>query len=241
MGNLGIGAETMASPQDGTERTVSAFAQALSEYQTAFNGTWPETSAPEALRFVVLDCETTGLDPRRDRIVSIGAVAVTGGEIDLGDTFEALLRVLHNTAATLVHGITRDETREGIGEDEALAGLLRYLQDGVIVGHHIGHDLAMIDAALERQGAPGLLNRRLDTGELALLLEADGALTGRQPLQDLSLDGLCRYFDIVPYDRHTAPGDAFLTAQILLRMLRLAARHGRPTLADLLEKPTAPE
>lgn len=216
---------------------MSPFAQALSEYRAAVTGAWPEMSSPEAVRFVVLDCETTGLDPKRDRIVSIGAVGVTGGEIDLGDTFETLLRVLHNTAATLVHGITRDETREGVGEDEALAGLLHYLRDGVIVGHHIGHDLAMINAALERQQAPALLNRRLDTGELALLLEADGAFAGHGPLRDLSLDGLCRYFEIVPYDRHTAPGDAFLTAQILLRMLRLAARSGRRTLSALLEKP----
>ncbi|MCG6941422.1 MAG: 3'-5' exonuclease [Thiohalocapsa sp.] len=216
---------------------MTRLTSALSAYRAAFTGTWPDATAPEQVRFVVLDCETTGLDPRRDRIVSIGAVAVSGGEIDLGDTFEALLRVLHNTAATLVHGITRDETREGVGEDEALAGLLDYLRDGVIVGHHIGHDLAMIDAALARHQAPGLLNRHLDTGLLALLLEADGAFAGQAPLDDLSLDGLCRRFDIAPYDRHTAPGDAFLTAQILLRLLRLAARNGRGTLDTLLERP----
>ncbi len=216
---------------------MTSLTSALSAYRAAFTGTWPDTAAPEQVRFVVLDCETTGLDPRRDRIVSMGAVALTGGEIDLGDTFESLLRVLHNTAATLVHGITRDETREGVGEDEALAGLLGYLRDGVVVGHHIGHDLAMVDAALARHQVPGLLNRHLDTGELASLLEADGAFSGQPPLDDLSLDGLCRRFDIAPYDRHTAPGDAFLTAQILLRLLRLAARRGRRTLSALLEGP----
>ncbi len=216
---------------------MSPLASALAAYRAAFTDTWPETAAPQDVRFVVLDCETTGLDPRRDRIVSIGAVAVTGGEIDLGDTFEALLRVLHNTAATLVHGITRDETREGIGEPEALASLLDYLRDGVIVGHHIDHDLAMIDAALARHNAPGLLNRQLDTGQLTLLLDADGAFAEHGPLTDLSLDALCRRFEITPYDRHTAPGDAFLTAQILLRLLRLAAHSGRDSLAALLEKP----
>jgi DNA polymerase-3 subunit epsilon len=214
---------------------MNALARVLSAYRANFTGTWPDTAQPEAIRFVVLDCETTGLDPRRDRIISIGAVAVTGGEIDLGDSFQTLLRVLHNTAATLVHGITRDETREGVAEPEALAALLTYLHDGVIVGHHIGHDLGMIDAALARHEAPGLLNRHIDTAQLARLLQADGAFAGQPSLEDLSLDGLCRRFDIVPYDRHTAPGDAFLTAQILLRLLRLAARHGRRTLAALSE------
>jgi DNA polymerase III subunit epsilon len=220
-----------------TELSTEPLAQALAAYRAAFadnlSDTLPDTAPAADVRFVVLDCESTGLDPQRDRIISIGAVAVSGGGIDLGDTFEALLRVLHNTAATLVHGITRDETRAGVGEPEALAGLLDYLKDSVIVGHHIGHDLAMIDAALARHGAPKLQNRHIDTGKLVLLLEADGAFAGQPPLDDLSLDGLCRRFDITPYDRHTAPGDAFLTAQVLLRLLRLAARHGRESVAAL--------
>ncbi len=211
--------------------------QSIADYQAAFADTWADSAAPDSVRFVVLDCETTGLDPRRDRIISTGAVAVVGGEIDLADTHESLLRVLHNTAATLVHGITRDETREGMGEPEALAELLDYLRDGVIVGHHIGHDLAMINAALVRHDQPELLNRHLDTGELALVLEADGAFAGQPPLGNPSLDALCARFDIAPYDRHTAPGDAFLTAQILLRLLPLAARYGRTGLVSLLEKP----
>lgn len=207
----------------------------LQAYRRHFDQTWPENAPLESVRFVVLDCETTGLDPRRDRIVSIGAVSVIDGDITLDDTFEVLLRVLHNTAATLVHGITRDETRQGVGEEQALVQLLHYLEDGVIVGHHIGHDLAMLNAALDRHQAFPLLNRHIDTGGLALLLEADGAMIGESPLDDLSLDGFCKRFNITPYDRHTAPGDAFLTAQIFQRLLRLARRAGRGTLGRLAE------
>ncbi|ESQ15938.1 MAG: hypothetical protein N838_27955, partial [Thiohalocapsa sp. PB-PSB1] len=201
-----------------------------------FDQTWQDDTPLQKLRFVVLDCETTGLDARRHRIISIGAIAVSRCEIDLSDGFEALLRVRFNTAATLVHGITRDETRTGLDETAALAGLLPYIRDGVIVGHHIGHDLAMINAALERQANICLRNRHLDTGELLLLLQNDGAFADRSAPIDLSLDGLCALFGIVPYDRHTAPGDAFLTAQVFLRLLRLAVRHGRRTLARLSER-----
>jgi DNA polymerase-3 subunit epsilon len=42
-------------------------------------------------------------------------------------------------------------------------------------------------------------------------------------------------FGVIPYDRHTAAGDAFITAQIFLRLLRLASRHGRDTLGRLSE------
>lgn len=211
--------------------------QALARYRTAFAATWAADTLLRPVRFVVLDCETTGFDARRDRIVSIGAVAVIDDHIDLADGLELLLRVQHNTAATLVHGITRAETRAGLNEPTALARLLDYLRDGVIVGHHINHDLAMLNAALARHGGGALANRRLDTGLLAARLIDDGAFADRDPPTALTLDALCAVFGIIPHDRHTAAGDAFLTAQVLLRLRRLAERHGHNSLASLLEHP----
>lgn len=211
----------------------SQLPNALIAYQAAFPSTWSDDAPLEAVRFVVLDCETTGLDPRRDRIVSIGAVAVSGLHIVLADGFEALLRVSHNTAATPVHGITRAETLGGLDEREALIQFLEYLRDGVIVGHHINHDLAMLNAACGRQFGIRLQNRHLDTMGLTLHLQNDGAFDGLPPISGFSLDALCDRFGVVPYDRHTAPGDAFLTAQVFLRLLRFAGRNKRATLVTL--------
>lgn len=200
------------------------------------------TSPPEAdgapldlVRFVVLDSETTGLDPRRDRIITIGAVAVLAGDILLDDSFEALLKVEHNTSAVTVHGITRDDSRRGLEEPEALRLFLDYLRDGVIVGHHIQHDVQALNAGYERHGGSPLPNHCLDTMDLALHLEKDGAFAGHEQIRDFSLDALCGLFGVVPHDRHTAAGDAFLTARIFQRLLRLAARHGRGTLDGLAE------
>ena len=108
----------------------------IDHYQRRFTATWTHAEPIDAVRFVALDSETTGLNPLTDRIITIGAVAVQGGEIVLEDSFEALLRVERNTAAVAVHGITRDETRGGVDEPEALRRFLDYLRDGVIVGHH---------------------------------------------------------------------------------------------------------
>ena len=88
-------------------------------------------------RFVVLDCETTGLDPRRDRIITIGAVTVQHDEIHLDDSFEVMLELDYNRASVTVHGITRDETIGAMKEPDALVEFLQYLGGGVIVGHHI--------------------------------------------------------------------------------------------------------
>ena len=161
----------------------------IEQYQRRFAATWNDGTPIENVRFVAIDSETTGLNPVTDRIITIGAVAVQDGDILLEDSFEALLRVERNTAAVAVHGITRDETHGGLDEPEALRRFLDYLQDGVTVGHRIGHDI----------------------------------------------DSQCDLFGVIPHDRHTAGGDAFITAQVFLRLLRLASRHGRDELGSLCE------
>ena len=207
----------------------------IEEYLQSFAATWADDAPVEDVRFVVLDSETTGLDPRKDRLITIGAVGVRQGEILLEDSFEAMLKVAFNTSAVTVHGVTRDEAQSGLEEPEALERFLGYLQDGVIVGHHIGHDVATFNAGYERHFGFSLRNRHLDTMDLTLQLEKDGAFAGRDQIRGFTLDALCAMFDVIPHDRHTAGGDAFITALIFLRLLRLGARHGRRVLGRLAE------
>lgn len=189
----------------------------------------------EDVRFVVLDSETTGLDPRKDRLVTIGAIAMVNHEILIEDSFEALLKLPYNSSAVTVHGVTREESLAGMEEPEALERFRSYLGDGIIVGHHIGHDVETFNAGYERHFGFRLENPSLDTMELTLHLERDGAFPGDEEIRDFSLDGLCARFQIVPHDRHTAAGDALMTALVFQRLLRLAARQGRTTLGRLLE------
>jgi DNA polymerase-3 subunit epsilon len=208
----------------------------IARYRGLFQTTWADDTPVDQVRLVVLDSETTGLDPRHDRLITIGSVGVRAGEIQIDDSFDALIRVDENTSAVAVHGVTRDESRSGIEESEALERFLDYLRDGVIVGHHIGHDVATFDAAYERHWAMRLLNRSMDTMDLTLHLEQDGAFAGRPPIRQFTLDALCELFDVIPHDRHTAGGDAFITAQVLLRLLKLAARCGRTTLGSISQE-----
>ncbi len=194
----------------------------------------PETPI-EQVRFVVLDSETTGLDPRKDRIVTIGAIAVLNHEILIEDSFEALLKVEYNSSTVTVHGVTREESGVGLDEPAALDRFLAYLGNGVIVGHHIGHDVETFNTGYQRHFGFRLQNSSLDTMALTLHLERDGAFVGRDPIQEFSLDALCALFNIIPHDRHTATGDAFMTALVFQRLLRLAAKHKRTTLSRLLE------
>lgn len=203
------------------------------QYLAAFDNTYADDTPVSQVRFVVLDTETTGLDPRRDKIITIGALAVCDGEILLDDAFEVMLKLAYNNSSVTVHGITRDEAAAGMDEPQALAEFLAYLRDGVIVGHHIGHDIQALNCACERHFQLTLRNRWLDTMDLTLHLNDAGAFEGRPMAQGFSLDGLCEMFGIPMHDRHTAGGDAFLTAQIFLRLLRAANAAGRDKLAAL--------
>ena len=206
------------------------------QHEQSFTATWSDDTPIDRVRFVALDSETTGLNPETDRLITIGAVAVQNGDIVLEDSFEAMLRVERNTAAVAVHGITREETRGGLDEPEAVRRFLGYLRDGVIVGHHIGHDISTLNAACRRHWGFEIRNRSLDTMDLTLHLERSGAFADRERIREFTLDRLCDMFGVIPHDRHTAGGDAFITAQVFQRLLRLASRHGRERL-DLLCEP----
>lgn len=209
-------------------------------YFDCFTQSWTDSTPANDVRFIVLDSETTGLDPRRDRLITIGAVAVKADQIILSDAFEVMLKIAYNSSAVTVHGITRDEAREGLDEPEAIEMFLPYLRDGVIVGHHILHDVETLNAACERHFGMTLRNRYIDTMDLTLHLQKDGAFAETE-ISGFSLDALCQLFEVEPHDRHTAGGDALITALIFLRLLHISRKFGRMTLGALSEPYVAEE
>jgi DNA polymerase-3 subunit epsilon len=120
-----------------------------------------------------------------------------------------------------------------VEEPEAICRFLEWLQDGIIVGHHIQHDITLLNLACERHFNMEMKNKALDTMETFLAVHDRGGFTKRPIPRQHSLDALCDWFGIVPHDRHTALGDAFMTAQILLRILKEAGKLGLWNLNDL--------
>jgi len=197
----------------------------------------PDLDIQEA-RFTVLDTELTGLDERRDAIVSIGSVRMHGGRLAVGGAFHELVNPSTplDGRSVVIHGITPSEVAAKPSIDTVLAAFLDYSAGSVLVGHCLAIDLAFLDrAARRRTGAP-LPHPRLDT--LALY----GWLRHRQPdhpafslpLGGLSLFQLADSFGIAVETAHTALGDAYVTAQLFQRFLPLLADAGVTRLAGLL-------
>ena len=187
----------------------------------------------EKLTFVVLDTETTGLDPERDRILSIGALRVHQGRIHVKEALELYLQQEHfDSQSVPIHGILREDAHHRVSEAEALRLLSEYIGDAEIVGHHIGFDRAILQRGLSRQGLKPLRNACLDTGLLYQKTLLKTPLLRRKEFY--SLDDLARRFDLARTDRHTALGDAYLTAMALLHILGLLKAKGIQTRKQLL-------
>ncbi|MEM9258293.1 MAG: 3'-5' exonuclease [Bacteroidota bacterium] len=192
-------------------------------YQSYFS-TFDQFSAKghpvEALNIIVIDAETTGLDVAKDRLLSLGGLRVQGNTIHLQEQFEAYCPTPldhYNAEAVAIHGIIPNSERYTYSnEADMLAQFLGFLEDQVIVGHHIGFDVEMINRALGRLGAGKLKNRVIDTAVLAERLQPTGYWT--TPDQ-FSLDKLVRRYKIPLSDRHTALGDAFITAVLWLKLV----------------------
>jgi DNA polymerase-3 subunit epsilon len=164
-------------------------------------------------RFVVFDCETTGLDYRTDRILSIGAVAIENNQIIVSDFMEVfLLQDVFNAESVPIHGILKEGKEEKIVEAEAIIRFLEFIKDATLVGHHVDFDIEMINQDLARLEVGKLKNQAMDTDVMYQKLKY------LPQEQHSSLDELCDIYKIRKSDRHTASGDAFITALLFLKL-----------------------
>ncbi|MDN3617927.1 3'-5' exonuclease [Polaribacter undariae] len=181
-------------------------------YKECFRG--KQNAEFENIRFIVFDTETTGLDIKKDRILSIGTIAVIDKTIKVSDSLESYLtQDLFNVETVKIHGILKQGTIHKVTEEEAIIQFLEHIKNAVLVAHHAAFDVAMINQALKRLNLPKLKNKVLDTGHLFVKSKLDTSK------KHFSLDELSHRFNIPQHDRHTASGDAFITAILFVKLL----------------------
>lgn len=168
-------------------------------------------------RFVVIDTETTGLDLKKDKILSIATVVVEQNHINISERFECFIEQEYfNLDSVRIHGIMKHGDQKKIAEKEALECFLKFVKDDVIVGHHVCFDVQIINKALTDYGYKKLTNKVLDTGYLYRKLKP--FLGYPQQVKRLSLDDLCEDLQISRKGRHTASGDALITALAFMKI-----------------------
>ncbi|MGE4298337.1 MAG: PolC-type DNA polymerase III [Desulfovibrionaceae bacterium] len=204
------------------------------DFFTAFNQERPLTD----YTFVVADTELTGLDPRADAIVSIGAVRVRGMRVDMADTYYSLVcpdRSLPKLS-TLIHRITPQEVCAAPGMAEVLPGFVEYLGDSLLVGHHVGLDVTFLNRAARRVLGAGLYTPCLDTLRLAQVYQAELWEDYYDQFNlnvSYNLGHLARQYGLPLFAQHNALQDALQTAYLFLFLVRKLHRGGIHTLRDL--------
>ena len=185
-------------------------------------------------RCVIVDVETTGLNLMQDRLISIGAVAMVNGKIDLGDCFYVVLqqREASEKGNILLHGIGAAAQLEGAPPAEALQGFLDYLGKAPLVAFHVTFDETMIRRALRQYLGFSFKHPWLDLAYLMPGLNPPLAHKYR------ALDDWLGHYSIEIEVRHNALADAMATAQLFQIALSQAGKKNISEMAELrnLEK-----
>lgn len=207
----------------------------VQRYLDYFKIKLPRSTPITNLRFVILDTETTGLNVKKDRILSIGAVAMKNYSFRTSDRYEHhLCQAGYSPDDSIqIHGITINRTSNGIEEKEAIAKLFSFLRDSILVGHHIGFDKGIIEEAMIRHFGVKIKNKTLDTSTLEKRLISPFKYQQTQSPPS-SLDSLCKKYKVEMVERHTAAGDAFITALVFMKQLARLEAKGVRTMGDLL-------
>jgi len=176
-----------------------------------------------------LDLETSGLDPRRDRIVSVGMVPIVGMAIRWGDRYDSLVRTDRTAAVSVasmaVHQILPDDRATAPEETPVLDAVLERLADDVLLVHHAGLDVRFLRVACARCRRRWPHPPVVDT--VALLARLEARMERLEPYPRPLPRGLAEArsrFGLPRHAEHHALADALATAELFLALRsRLAA------------------
>jgi DNA polymerase-3 subunit epsilon len=168
-------------------------------------------------RYVVLSSETTGLNPKKDVILSFGAVAVVNDIIRIGDNFEVVIlqyKYLHDNG--LSNEFLIESKLSKLAEPQAMQAFVEYIGNAVLVGHRIHFDVEIINNVLEKMECGKLKNEALD---IEIMHQKLMDITNKS----FSLEDLIKHYKLPLNEKNSASDDAY---SIALLFLKLKSRLG---------------
>jgi DNA polymerase III epsilon subunit family exonuclease len=190
----------------------------------------------ESLRYVVFDTEFSSLNHRDNRLLSIGAVAMEGSKIKLGEQFYRVVNPGEPVPAqsVLIHQLRSEDVEAGEPFARVQEDLRQFLNGAVLVGHFVHMDLKILHKELGV--GDRLTNPTVDTARVYRWLLRHGRYSEElaTQLDRVDLGALARAYGLEVHDAHHALHDAFLTARVWQRMLPALEQMSVRSLGKLL-------
>lgn len=176
---------------------------------------------PPKDEYVCLDCETTGLNPKKDEILSIGAVIIKGNKILMRETFNVFVKPSKKIAeeSIKIHHIRPVDLEDALEPKEAIMQLLEFIGNRPIVGYYIKFDIAMISKYTKQYIGISLPNRQVEVSSMYFKTRKRSS---EYEFVDLKFDTIMRELDVPELGKHDALNDALMTSMIFLKLRDLS-------------------
>lgn len=178
-------------------------------------------------RFITIDVETTGLDPKRDELISFAGVPIEAARIVISESVHGLVRPRAASlgSSTKIHGLRKEDLAAAPQAPEALAPLAERMRGRIPVVH-----ASWVERTFLRKAGCPLTRRIVDTAVLWRLLSVE---RGEADPGTCSLSAIAGALGLPAHQPHTAEGDTLTAAQVFLAMATHLEAHGHGTVRSL--------
>ncbi len=167
--------------------------------------------------YICLDCETSGLNPKKDEILSIGAVHIKDNKILTSKTFNIFIKPSKNinSESIKIHHIRPIDLENGLEPQKAIYELLEFIGSKTIVGYYIEFDIAMISKYTQKFIGIKLPNKTIEVSSLYYKTRRKSSYYG---LVDLKFNTILKNLNIPNFGKHDALNDAIMTSIMFLKL-----------------------
>lgn len=170
--------------------------------------------------YVCLDCETTGLNPKKDEILSIGAVIIRDNKVLMRKTLNIFLKPSNKVSAESIkiHHIRPIDLQDAVNPKKAIRELLEFIGPRPIVGYYIKFDIAIISKYTKKYIGIKLPNRSIEVSSMYYRTRPKNS---EYQFIDLKFDTIMKELDIPELGKHDALNDAIMTSMMFLKLREL--------------------
>lgn len=170
--------------------------------------------------WVCFDCETTGLNPKQDKIVSLSAIKICGDQVLTSQSLNLKFKQTEaiNPDSIVVHRLRNVDVEQGLDERDAIEQFLRFIGSRPLVGYYLDFDVAMVNQIIKPWLGIGLPNQQIEVSELYYKHFFKSHAPHQSETLDLSFHAILEQLAVPQMGQHDAFNDALMTALIYIKL-----------------------